>query len=101
MLLSKITIATGKFVSYSFYDFLLTTRCFISNWFMKASARQIKKLRSCSVLFNRSDGPVVERLSPNRLVVGSSPGRSIPKTLKMVLTAFMSGARHMRMEWES
>ena len=25
----------------------------------------------------------------------------IPKTLKIILTAFSSGARHMRMEWES
>ena len=28
-------------------------------------------------------------------IVGSSPGRVIPKTLKIVLTAFSSGARHM------
>ena len=42
----------------------------------------------------------LERLPHNRKVVGSSPGRVIPKTLKMVLTAFLSGARHMRKEWE-
>ena len=52
-------------------------------------------------IFNRSDAPVVERLPHNRYVVGSSPGRVIPKTSNMVLTAFSSGARHMRMEWES
>ena len=49
---------------------------------------------------HRSDGPVVERLPHNRKAVGSSPGRVIPKTLKVVLTAFSSGTRHMRMEWK-
>ena len=49
----------------------------------------------------RCDGPVVERLPYNRKVVGSGPGRVIPKILKMVLTAFSSGARNKRMEWES
>ena len=33
--------------------------------------------------------------------MGSRPGRVIPKTVQMVLTAFSSGARHKRMEWES
>ena len=32
--------------------------------------------------------------------MGSSPGRVILKTLKMVLTAFLSGARRKRMEWK-
>ena len=32
-------------------------------------------------------------LPHNQKVVGSSPGRVIPKTLKMVLTAFSSGDR--------
>ena len=32
--------------------------------------------------------------------MGTSPGRVIPKPLKMVLTALSSGARHKRMEWE-
>ena len=35
----------------------------------------------------------LECLPHNRKVVGSSPSRVIPKTLKMVLTAFSSGAR--------
>ena len=52
-------------------------------------------------LYWLGDGPVVERLPHNRQVMGSSPGRVIPKTLKMVLTGFSSGARCMRMEWES
>ena len=33
----------------------------------------------------------LERLPHNRKVVGSSPGRVIPKTFKMVLAAFSSG----------
>ena len=44
------------------------------------------------------DGPVVESLLYNRSVVGSSPDRVTPKTLKMVLTAFSSGARNNRMD---
>ena len=43
---------------------------------------------------------MVERLPHNRLVVGSSHSRVLPKIFKMVLTTFSSGARHMRMEWE-
>ena len=61
----------------------------------------IKILKELYYSLNRSDDPVVERLPHNRLVVDSSPGRVIPKTLKMVLTAFSSGARLMRMEWDS
>ena len=41
----------------------------------------------------------LERLSHTWKVVGSSPGRVIPKTLNMVFTAFSSGAQYMRMEW--
>ena len=48
----------------------------------------IVTLSCCAKVCNRSDGPVVERLPHNRYVVGSSLGRVIPKTLKMVLTAF-------------
>ncbi len=36
----------------------------------------------------------LERLPHDREVVGSNPGRVIPKTLKMVPAAFLSGARH-------
>jgi len=43
----------------------------------------------------------LEHLPHNRKVVGSSPGRVIQKTLRMVLAAFSSGARHMRKEWGS
>ena len=35
----------------------------------------------------------LERLPHNRKVVGSSPGQVIPKTVKMVLVAFSSGAQ--------
>ena len=38
-----------------------------------------------STRLHRIDGPVVERLPHIRQVVGSSPGRVIPKTCKMVL----------------
>ena len=40
----------------------------------------------------------LERPPHDRDVAGSNPGRVIPKTLNMVLTAFVSGARHSRME---
>ena len=43
----------------------------------------------------------LERLPHNRKVDGSSPGRVILKTLKMVLAAFSSGAQKMRKEWGS
>ena len=46
-------------------------------------------------------GQWLEHLPHNQKVMGSSPGRVIPKTLKMVLTAFSSGARHIRKEWGS
>ena len=39
------------------------------------------------------------RLPHNRKVDGSSSGRVIQKTFKMVLAAFSSGARKMRKEW--
>ena len=38
--------------------------------------------------------PVVERPLCDREVVGSIPGRVIPKTLKMVLAALSLGAQH-------
>ena len=40
----------------------------------------------------------LERPPQDREVTGSNPGRVIPKTLKIVPTAFLSGARHSRME---
>ena len=41
----------------------------------------------------RHSGSVVERLLCDREVVGSIPGRVIPKTLKMVLAALLLGAQ--------
>ena len=43
----------------------------------------------------------LERLPYIREVVASSHGRVKQKTFKIVLTAFSSGARCMRMEWGS
>ena len=37
----------------------------------------------------------------NWKAAGTSPGRVIPKTLKMISTAFSSGTQCMKMEWES
>ena len=41
-------------------------------------------------------GLVVERSPSVREVVGSIPGRVIPKTLKMVLDASLLSARHLK-----
>ena len=46
-------------------------------------------------LFNTSPGgSVVEHLLREREVVGSNPGRAIPKALKMVPVAILIGAKH-------
>ena len=42
----------------------------------------------------KKSGSVVERPLCDREVVGSIPGRVIPKTLKMVLAALSLGAQH-------
>ena len=48
------------------------------------------------VILNRPSGLVVERSPGVREVVGSIPGRVIPKTLQMVLDAFWLSARNLK-----
>ena len=45
-------------------------------------------------VYKSVSGSVVERPLCDREVVGSIPGRVIPKTLKMVLAALSLGAQH-------
>ena len=63
----------------------------ISNAVQAIVSHQMKHV---SELADRYSGSVIECPLCDREVAGSIPGPVIPKTLKMVLAAFLLGAQH-------
>ena len=51
---------------------------------------------NCHFIQNQNSGSVVEHPLRDREVVGSNPGRAIPRALKMVPVAILLGAQHYK-----